>query len=57
MFYVKLGITKAAPSEHSVVLVISLLVLLMIDQVSGLQKRGVPEGILTGKRGSGCCIL
>ena len=57
MFYVKLGLTKAVPSERSgVVLVISPLVLLMIDQVSGLQKRGVPVGILTGKRGSGCCI-
>ena len=46
--------TSAPPSERSVVLVISPLVSLMVDQVSGLQKRGVPAGILSGNKGLLC---
>ena len=51
MFDVKLGRSNAPSSARSVVLVISPLVSLMIDQVSSLLNRGVPAGILTGNKG------
>ena len=47
----KLGRTTSPPSERSVVLVVSPLVSLMIDQVSTLLQRGVPAGILSGNKG------
>ena len=48
---VKLGRTRLPSCERSVVLVVSPLVSLMVDQVSSLQKRGVSAGILSGNRG------
>ena len=44
----KLNRTTVPQVERSVVLVISPLVSLMVDQVSGLQRRGVPAAILSG---------
>ena len=41
----------SSSSERSVVLVLSPLVSLMIDQVSGLRKRGVSAAILSGNKG------
>ena len=38
-------------AERSVVLVISPLVSLMVDQVTGLLQRGVSAGILSGNKG------
>ena len=51
IFDMKLGRTTSPPSERSVVLVVSPLVSLMIDQVSTLLQRGVPAGILSGNKG------
>ncbi len=47
----KLGRVSAPPSERSVVLVISPLVSLMVNQVSLLQSVGVPAAILSGNKG------
>ena len=47
----KLNRTTVPQVERSVVLVISPLVSLMVDQVSGLQRRGVPAAILSGNTG------
>ena len=51
MFDMKLQCTTSPPSERSGVLIISPLVSLMIDQVTSLQQRGVPAGILSGNKG------
>ena len=47
----KFGRTEAPAVERSVVLVVSPLVSLMVDQVSSLQSRGVPAAILSGNKG------
>ncbi len=47
----KLGNTDAPLVVRSVVLVVSPLVSLMIDQVRSLSSRGVPAGILSSNRG------
>ena len=51
MFDFKLKRTSSPRVERSVVVVLSPLVSLMVDQVSGLQKRGVPAAILSGNKG------
>ena len=51
MFDFKLKRTGPPRVERSVVLVLSPLVSLMVDQVSGLQKRGVSAAILSGNKG------
>ncbi len=51
LFDVKLGRVSAPPSERSVVLVISPLVSLMVNQVSLLQSVGVSAAILSGNKG------
>ena len=51
LFDLKLGRTSSPPRERSVVLVISPLVSLMVDQVSSLLSRGVSAGILSGNKG------
>ena len=51
MFDFKLKRTTVPQAERSAVLVISPLVSLMVDQVSGLQTRGVPAAILSGNTG------
>ncbi len=53
----KLERTNTSDLHRSVVLVISPLVSLMIDQVSGLQKRGVQAAILSGNKGVAELIL
>ena len=52
MFDFKLKRTNSPRFEISVVLVLSPLVSLMVDQVSGLQKRGVSTAILSGNKGT-----
>ena len=51
MFDFKLKRTSSRRSERSVVLVLSPLVSLMVDQVAGLKKRGVSAAILSGNKG------
>ena len=51
MFDFKLKHTTAPQDQRSSVLVIPPLVSLMVDQVSGLQKRGVNAAILSGNKG------
>ena len=51
LFDYKLGRTGCPPCERSVVLVISPLVSLMVDQVNSLQSRGVTAGVLSGNKG------
>ena len=51
MFDFKLKRTNSRRTERSVVLVLSPLVSLMVDQVAGLQKRGVSAAILSGNKG------
>ena len=51
LFDAKLGRVCAPATEQSVVLVVSPLVSLMVDQVSSLQLSGVEVGILTGNTG------
>ena len=53
----KLGRTGAIATERSVVLVISPLVSLMVDQVCGLQARGVCAAILSGNTGVSKALL
>ena len=51
MFDFKLKQTSSHRTERSVMLVLSPLVSLMVDQVTGLQKRGVSASILSGNKG------
>ena len=51
LFDFKLGKTSCFPTECSVVLVVSPLVSLMVDQVSSLQSRGVKAAIFSGNSG------
>ena len=51
LFDAKLGRTSAPPSQRSVVLVVSPLVALMVNQVSHLQSVGVSAAILSGNKG------
>ena len=51
LFDHKLKCTSSPPLEQSVVLIISPLVSLMVDQVSSLQDRHVAAGILSGNKG------
>ena len=51
LFDAKLGRTSAPPSHCSVVLVVSPLVALMVNQVSYLQSVGVSTAILSGNKG------
>ena len=56
MFDFKLGRTTTSSQTSgtimpSIVLVVSPLVSLMIDQVANLRQRGIPSGILSGNRG------
>ncbi len=48
LFSSKLGRSIASPTEQCVVLVISPLISLMIDQVTSLQSQGVRAAILSG---------
>ena len=48
LFDFKLGRISAAPDKHSVILIISPLLSLMVNQVSDLKSRGVQAGILSG---------
>ena len=48
---------KSGGEVHSVVLVISPLVSLMVEQVGSLRKHGVSEAILTGNQGIDKCRL
>ena len=47
----KLGKTSAPPDQRSIVLVVSPLVSLMVDQVTYLQSAGVGAAILSGNKG------
>ncbi len=51
MFDFKLKKTSSPGVERSVVLVLSPLISLMVDQVSSLQQRGVSAGILSDNKG------
>ena len=51
IFDYKLGKTSAPPDQRSVVLVVSPLVSLMVDQVTCLQSAGVGAAILSGNKG------
>ena len=51
VFDYKLGRTNAPPDQRSVVLVVSPLVSLMVDQVSALQSAGICAAILSGNKG------
>ncbi len=51
LFDMKLNRTSSPPSERSIVLVVSRLVSLMVDQVTSLHDRGVSAGILSGNKG------
>ena len=51
LFDFKLGKTSSSPTECSVVLIVSPLVSLMVDQVASLQSRGVKAAIFSGNSG------
>ena len=51
VFDYKLGKTNVPPDQRSVVLVVSPLVSLMVDQVTCLQSAGVGAAILSGNKG------
>lgn len=51
MFDFKLKRTTSPQVKRSAVLVVSPLVSLMVDHVSGVQKRGVPVAVLSGNTG------
>ena len=50
IFDFKLGRVNAPPVKRSVVLIVSPLVSLMIDQVSDLKSRGVQAAVLSGNQ-------
>ncbi len=51
LFDKKLDRISSLPSKRSVVLVLSPLVSLMVDQVTSLHDHGVSAGILSGNKG------
>ena len=53
VFDFKLGRLSAPPAKRSVVLIVSPLVSLMIDQICDLRSRGVHAAILSGNRNVG----
>ena len=57
LFDCKLGKCDAAGSERSIVVVVSPLVSLMVDQVASLRLRGVSTAIMSGHKGMDKVLL